>query len=242
MSLPNHFPAEIARHYDRDHCNQSAAEMERIVAFLRELAFDDTALEFAAGTGRISIPLAQAGIKVSGIELSSAMCAQLQSKPGGDAITLVQGDMATKRIEGEFSLVFLVFNTLSNLTSFEAQSACFTNAAKHLAKGGHFVVENGLPPYANINTRERLRAFACTEEHWGIDEYDFENQQGISHHLWLDANGVRRMALPFRYISPEECDRMAAAAGMTLTARYADWTRAAYDAEAEKHISVWRKE
>jgi hypothetical protein len=237
----NHFPAEIARHYDRDHCHQSDAEIARTVSVLKELAFNGKALEFAAGTGRICIPLAQAGIEVSGIELSPKMCAELRGKSGGDAITLVQGDMATTKVESEFSLVFLVFNTLSNLVTREAQAACFANAASHLIDGGHFLVENAMPPTANIASGERLRAFALTDEHWGIDEYDFENQRGISHHCWFENGGVRRMAMPFRYVSPEKCDEMAAAARMKPVARYSDWSCTPHCAEDEKHISIWRK-
>lgn len=237
----NHFDAIIATHYDRDHCYHSEEEIGLTVAFLKALACGGRALEFAVGTGRIALPLAAEGIDVAGIELSEDMVSHLRRKEGGTAIQIAMGDMAVTRCPGEFSLVYLVFNTLSNLTTQEAQVACFRNAARHLQAGGHFVVENKVPPLLQMNSQSDRLAFARSDQHWGIDEIDTVTQLGVSHHVWMDEHGVRRMALPYRMVWPCEADLMAALAGLELVERWEDWSRSPFTAASKSHISVWRK-
>ena len=205
------------------------------VDFLVELAGGGAALELGIGTGRIALPLAQRGVSVHGIDLSEDMVAQLRAKPGGEAIPVSVGDFATTRVEGSFALAYIVFNTINNLTTQEAQTACFANAAAHLEPGGCFVVEVGVrPPGA-------LTVFDLSDDHAGIDEYDADTQRLVSHHFTLvDGQWVRR-SIPFRAVFPAELDLMARLAGMTLRERWSSWTREPFTSESRKHVSVWQK-
>ena len=234
--VSDHFAGEIARHYDRDHA-ADASEVDAAVDALFRLADGGPALEFAISTGRIALPLAARGVSVAGIELSRDMLGVLRAKPGGAALPVTQGDMAVARAEGagRFALVYLVFNTITNLTTQEAQAECFRNAAAHLAAGGRFVVQSVLPPVL------RKYAFARSDSHWGIDEYDPASQNGVSHHVWFDEDGTRRFALPFRAVYPSELDLMARIAGLQRERRWGDWTGAAYTADSRSHVSVWLK-
>jgi len=180
-------------------------------------------------------------VAVSGIELSEAMVAQLRAKPGGDAIPVAVGDMATTRVEGTFGLVYLVFNTIVNLTSQDAQVACFENAAAHLEPGGHFLVEVGVPQLRRLPPGERVLGFAIEEGYWGLDEFDVVEQRQVSHHLIATADGIRHKPVPFRYVWPSELDLMARIAGLELVERSADWRGAPLTADSRSHVSVWRK-
>jgi SAM-dependent methyltransferase len=208
------------------------------VDVLAELAGDGgTALELAIGTGRIALPLAARGVRVHGIDLSEPMVAQLRAKPGGDAIPVAIGDIASTRVEGSFRVVYLVYNTINNLTTQDAQVACFENAAAHLAPGGCFVVEVGVPDVRRLPPGERYVVFAVDEDYVGVDEYDVVGQGLVSHH---QSTG-RRLSMPFRYVWPSELDLMARIAGLTLRDRWADWTRAPFTAASRTHVSVWQK-
>ena len=199
-------------------------------------------LEFAIGTGRIAVPLAARGVHVQGIELSRAMVAQLRAKAGGDAIPVVVGDMATTRVDGQFALVYLVFNTIENLTTREGQVACFANAAAHLTIGGKFVVEVENPRPETLPPGQRFRVWDADQSHWGIDEYDVPSQRMVSHHFSPAGDGHWRLeSIPFRYVPPEELDQMAELAGMRLIDRRADWQRAPFTADSPSHVSVWKK-
>jgi SAM-dependent methyltransferase len=213
------------------------AAIERTVDVLAELAGGGAALELGIGTGRIALPLAARGIAVQGIELSEPMVAQLRAKPGGDAVPVEIGDMTTTRLDGTFRVVYLVFNTINNLTTQDAQVACFENAAAHLEPGGSFVVEVGVPALQQLPPGERYVAFAVAEDYVGVDEYDVVNQGLISHH---QSTG-RRLSMPFRYVWPSELDLMARIAGLALRDRWADWTRAPFTAASRSHVSVWEK-
>ena len=208
---------------------------------LAELAGDRPVLELAIGTGRIGLPLAARGVAVSGIELSSAMVEQLRAKPGADEIAVTIGDMATTTVPGRFGLVYLVFNTLVNLTSQDAQVACFENAAAHLEPGGHFVVEVGIPQLRKLPPGERVRGFAVEDGYWGLDEFDVVEQRQVSHHLHATGDGIRHKWVPFRYVWPSELDLMARIAGLRLVERSADWHGAPLTAESRSHVSVWEK-
>lgn len=242
--LPNYFDDDVAETYDEGSAEMFGAEgLEPTVDFLAELARPQgRALEFAIGTGRVALPLAARGVRVSGIDLSSAMVEQLRAKPGGDELPIEVGDIATTRVAGTFGLVYLVFNTIGNLTSQAAQVACFENAAAHLDPGGCFVVETGVPGVRGLRSARPFQVFHHDEQHTGIDEYDLAAQQMWSHHFSREADGrYRRMSVPFRFTWPAELDLMARIAGLRLRERWADWRRAPFTAESEGHVSVWAK-
>ena len=209
------------------------------VDFLAELADDGAALEFAIGTGRIALPLAARGVPVSGIDLSEAMVAQLRAKPGGADIPVAIGDYATTRVDGTFSLVYVVFNTIGNLTTQDWQVAAFQNAAAHLEPGGCFVVEVGWGGVLGLPPGERFRPFDVSESHLGFDEYDIVTQSAISHHFSLVDGTWERSSLPFRYVWPAELDLMARLADMRLRERWGGWKREPFTAESDRHVSVW---
>ena len=217
------------------------AVIEATVDFLARLAGAGRALELGVGTGRIALPLSQRGVAVHGIDLSQPMVDQLGAKPGGDAIGVTIGDFSTTRVEGSFALVYLVFNTIENLVSQEAQVACFQSAAVHLEPGGRFVIECAIPDLRRLSPGERTVVFDLSDDHWGIDEYDVVNQGLISHHFTRVGGGIEYSAGPFRYVWPSELDLMARLAGMDLVERWSGWRREPYTSESRKHISVWQK-
>jgi SAM-dependent methyltransferase len=226
------FAGTVAEHYDDDTAH---LPVDDVVDVLSDLARGGPALELAIGTGRIALPLAQRGLSVSGIELSPDMLAQLRKKPGGSEIPVVLGDMATARIDGSFTLVYLIRNTVLNLTTQDAQVACFANAAAHLERDGCFVVETVVP-----NTK-RLEVFDLSDTHVGVDEYDADTQHLVSHHFTLRESGWERLSVPFRAAPPGELDLMARLAGMRLRERWSDWNREPFTAASTSHISVWEK-
>jgi len=238
----DHFGEEIAAHYDdpSDERFQPAA-IEPAVDLLAELAGDGAALELGIGTGRIALPLAERGVEVHGIDLSTAMVSRLRAKPGGAEIDVTIGDFATARAEGTFSLAYLVFNTINNLTSQDAQAACFENVAAHLEPSGHFLIEVGVPQLQRLPPGETVRAFALTPTHLGFDEYHVATQGLISHHHELIDGVWRSASLPMRYVWPAELDLMARLAGMTLSQRWGGWHREPFTSESTNHVSVWRK-
>ena len=223
------FAGAVAERYDADTAHK---EVEPVVDFLLPLA-GGGALELAIGTGRIAVPLAARGVRVAGIDFSPDMVAQLQKKT--DAIPVAIGDMSTTRVDGTFSLVYVVCNSINNLTTQDAQVAAFENAAAHLEPGGCFVVEVGVP-----NTRP-LEVFDLGETHVGVDELDFATQRLVSHHFSLVDGRWERRSIPFRSVSPAELDLMARLAGLTLRERWAGWDRSPFTAESPKHVSVWEK-
>jgi SAM-dependent methyltransferase len=223
------FAGEIAERYDE---STAGKPVEPVVDFLEPLA-GGGALELAIGTGRIAVPLAERGVRVAGIDLSPDMVAQLREKT--DEINVEIGDMSATEVEGTFSLVYLVFNSLNNVTTQEGQVATFANAAAHLDAGGCFVVEVGVP------NRQRLEVFDLSDTHVGVDELDFDTQRLVSHHFSLVDGEWRRLSIPFRSVSPAELDLMARLAAMELRERWADWDRSPFTAESTKHVSVWEK-
>jgi SAM-dependent methyltransferase len=219
----------------------SDAVVDATVDFLVERAGGGRALEFAIGTGRIAVPLARRGVRVSGIDRSRAMVARLRAKSGAEDIDVAIGDVATTRVEGSFSLVYLVYNTIGNLTTQEEQVACFRNAAAHLEPGGCFVIEVGVPDLQRLPPGEHFVVFDAGERHWGIDEYDIERQGLVSHHFDLVDGRYRRLSMPFRYVWPAELDLMAELAGMRLRERWGDWNGEPFTGDSRKHVSVWGK-
>jgi SAM-dependent methyltransferase len=237
-----YFGERVAARYD-----ESSAEMfdpavvEPAVDVLADLAGDGRALEFGIGTGRVALPLARRGVPVHGIELSKAMAARLRAKPGGDDIGVTIGDFATATVDATFSVAYLVFNTIGNLTTQAAQVACFRNAAAHLEPGGCFVIEVGVPALQWLPPGETARVFHISETRWGIDEYDVAGQGLRSHHFEVIDGSVEHFSVPLRYVWPSELDLMAQLAGMGLRERWSDWSREPFTRDSRKHVSVWEK-
>jgi SAM-dependent methyltransferase len=237
------FDGQIAARYDETSVHMYRPEvLDRAVDLLAELAGGGAALEFGVGTGRVALPLSERGVPIHGIDISEPMLDQLRRKPGAERIGVTAGDFATARVDGTFRLAYLVFNTITNLTTQDEQVACFRNAAAHLEPGGRFVIEVFVPELRRVPPGERVRAFHVGRTHFGFDEYtDFAGQILYSHHYWIDGGGLRTFSAPYRYVWPAELDLMARLAGMTLSERWAGWTREPFTDESPSHVSVWEK-
>jgi SAM-dependent methyltransferase len=208
---------------------------------LAELAGVGRALEFAIGTGRVAIPLAERGVSVTGIELSQPMVDRLRTKVSETTIPVVLGDMATARAEGEYTLVYLVYNTISNLLTQQEQVACFRNAARHLTRDGRFVIELWVPELRKLPPGQQASVFAAESGYIGLDTYDVLNQRVVSHHfLFGEHKEARVFRSPHRYVWPAELDLMAQLAGLELESRHGDWTGGEFTAESRSHVSVYR--
>lgn len=241
MTSSDLWDAETAEHYDESSAFMFAPDvLEPAVDFLADLAGDGPALEFAIGTGRVAVPLADRGVPVSGIELSQPMVDKLRAKRSD--IPTVVGDMATTTVPGQFSLVYVVWNSIGNLRTQTEQVACFRNAARHLAPGGRFVIELWVPGIRRFPPGQEAVPFHVGRTHVGFDTYDMTTQQGTSHHYRRRSDGtVTYGASNFRYIWPAECDLMSQLAGLELERRVADWNGAPFTNDSESHVSVWRK-
>jgi SAM-dependent methyltransferase len=238
----DHFGERVAATYDESSADMfEPAAVEPVVDFLADLAGDGAALELGIGTGRIALPLAQRGVRVHGIDLSEAMVARLRAKPGAEQIGVTVGDFATARVEGSFSVAYLVFNTIMNLTTQDEQVACFENVAAHLGPGGCFVIEVMVPELQRLPPGETFVPFTVTQTRLGIDEYDVGAQGLISHHYSVEDGELDVVSMPFRYVWPAELDLMARLAGLKLRERWSDWNRAPFTSESKKHVSVWEK-
>ena len=237
---------DAAKRYDTPGVGMFSAEvLGPTVEVLSKLVGDGPAVEFAIGTGRVAIPLAEAGVPVSGIELSHAMIARLRQKVGEARIPVVQGDMTEARAGENFSLAFLVFNTISNLLTQEEQIRCFQNAARHLAPGGYFVVELWVPQLRSLSPGHGGTVEVSEPGYLLVDTYDVLHQYVISHHVRFgpelsDGRDARIARTPHRYIWPSELDLMARLAGFELESRWADWDRSEFSADSRSHVSVYR--
>lgn len=234
---------QTAERYDATSAEKFAPEvLDPTVQFLARLAGSGAALEFAIGTGRVGIPMAARGVRVTGIELSAPMVAKLRQKVDEATLPVVIGDMATTTVPGEFALVFLVWNSISNLRTQAEQVECFRNAARHLGPGGRFVIELWVPPLRRMPPGQSAVPMSLGEGHLVFDTYDLSTQQCTSHHYRREPDGTTRYSSGnFRYIWPAECDLMAQLAGLELEERIADWDRSPFTADSESHVSVWRK-
>src|ERR671911_1469473 len=238
----DYFGEQVANRYD-----ESAADMfdpavvDPVADFLADLAGDGAALELGIGTGRIAVPLARRGVPVHGIDLSEAMVARLRAKPGAEKIGVTIGDFATTSVDGAFSVAYLVFNTINNLTTQDEQVACFRNVAAHLGPGGCFVIEVGVPALQRLPPGETVRAFTVSATRLGFDEYDVASQGLISHHYTVVDGELEVVSMPFRYVWPAELDLMARLAGMRLRERWSGWTREPFTSDSDSHVSVWEK-
>jgi hypothetical protein len=238
----NYFDESVARGYETRWPELfTPAAIDPVVSFLADLAGPGGALEFGIGTGRIALPLSQRGVRVHGIELSPAMAAELRSQPGSASTGVTVGDFADTRVAGTFRLVYLLRNTITNLTTQDAQVDCFANAAAHLEPGGCFVIEVYVPELQRLPPGETVHPFTVTPEHLGFEEYDIAAQIAVSHHYWVVDGKLETFAAPFRYVWPSELDLMARLAGLTLRGRWAGWHREPFTSASRSHVSVWEK-
>ncbi|WP_433316160.1 class I SAM-dependent methyltransferase [Micromonospora chersina] len=234
--------AETAQRYDTPGTGMFAPDvLAPTVDRLAALAGDGRALEFAVGTGRVAVPLAERGVPVTGIELSVPMVEQLRTKADEATIPVVVGDMATATAPGDYTLVYLVYNTISNLLDQAEQVACFRNAARHLRPGGRFVIELWVPELRKLPPGQQAMVWCAEPGYIGLDTYDVLRQQVVSHHFRFGEGREARLGRsPHRYIWPAELDLMGQLAGFELEARHADWSGAEFTAESRSHVSVYR--
>ena len=237
-----YFDERIAARYDADYADMfEPAVVSATVDFLAELTGSGTALELGIGTGRIALPLSGRGVRVHGIDLSTAMVARLRSKPGGDAIGVTIGDFTTARVGGTFALAYLVFNTIMGLTTQDAQVECFRNVAAHLEPGGRFAVEVMVPELRRLPPGQDVVPFRVGETAWGYDRYEIATQALTSNHIRITGGRGEHTTFPGRYVWPAELDLMARLAGMTLRERWSGWNREPFTDDSTAHVSVWEK-
>lgn len=243
MDADDHFGEPVAARYD-DRAWAPRFEpgaVEPTVDVLAELAGPGRALEMGVGTGRIALPLAARGVPVHGIDLSAAMLDRLRAEDGGAEIAVTVGDFATTRVDGDFSLVYLVFNTIMNLTTQDAQVACFANAAAHLAPGGCFLVEVMVPELRRLPPGQQAVPTHAGPTRWAFDHYDTATQSLSSNYVEVIEGRGEFRSIPFRYVWPAELDLMARLAGLGLRARWGGWSREPFTGESARHISIWEK-
>jgi Methyltransferase domain len=241
--MTDYFAGNIALDYDKEVAASFAPDVIKpTVSTLAKLAAGGDCLEFAIGTGRVALPLHAAGVTVDGIEYSADMIQELRKKPGGGQIRVVQGDMASADMGKTYSLVFLVFNTIMNLTTQEAQVSCFRNASRHLALGRKFVVDVMVPELRKYPPGALAVPFDISARHLGFDTYVVSEQKLVSHHVTINPDGSSHYNLiPFRFVWPAELDLMAQLTGMKLVSRHADWNGSPFDDASRNHVSVWEK-
>jgi len=240
IDTDGYFGEAVAARYDESSADMFRPEVvQPAIDVLAELAGDGRALELGIGTGRVALPLAARGVEVHGVDLSRAMVARLRAKPGGDAIGVTIGDFATTRVDGTFSVVYLVFNTIMNLTTQEAQVACFRNVATHLEPGGCFLVEVNVPDLRRLSPGHDVVMFDRGPTRWAFDVYDMATQAMSSNYVEvIDGRGTF-WSIPFRYVWPAELDLMAQLAGLRLRERWGGWAREPFTSESTKHVSIW---
>jgi SAM-dependent methyltransferase len=238
-----YFDQRIAAGYDAASTDMfDPAVVGPAVRFLADLAGDGAALELGIGTGRIALPLRERGVRVCGIDLSPPMVERLRAKPGADDIDVTIGDFTTTTVGGTFRLAYLVYNTITNLTTQDAQVECFRNVAAHLEPGGCFVIEVGVPDLQRLPPGETVRAFAVSPTYVGFDEFtDMTAQISYSHHYWVVGDKLEIFSAPYRYVWPSELDLMARLAGMALRERWSNWNREPFTGDSTTHVSVWEK-
>jgi SAM-dependent methyltransferase len=231
-----------AQSYDTPGTGMFAPDvLDPTVDRLVELAGSGRVLELAIGTGRVAVPLAGRGVPVAGIELSRPMVEQLRTKVDEATVPVVLGDMASARVPGEFTLVYLVFNTISNLLTQDEQVACFRNAARHLVPGGRFVIELWVPQLRELPPGAPAAVFHSEPGYIGLDTYDVVDQRVVSHHVRFgDGRQATVFRSPHRYVWPAELDLMGQLAGFELESRHAVWSGAPFTAESRSHVSVYR--
>ena len=244
MGEEGYFGERVAAVYDEQSASMfDPAVVEPAVARLAQLAEDGAALEFAIGTGRIALPLSERGVKVAGVDNSEPMLARLRDKPGADRITAVAGDMATTRVEGDFALAYLIFNTIFNLTTQDGQVACFENASRHLRSGGRFVIEARVPEVQRLGFGNTVLPWRADPAGLSFYVYDVVTQRlsGQHYHFDDEDGALRPSPTEMRYAWPAELDLMARIAGLTLEHRWGGWNEEPFTALSPSHVSVYRK-
>jgi SAM-dependent methyltransferase len=237
-----YFGERVAAGYDESSADMfEPAVVDAAVDVLAELAGGGQALELGIGTGRIALPLAARGVPVHGIDLSRAMVSRMRAKPGGDAIGVAIGNFATTRVDGLFSVAYLVFNTIMNLTTQQAQVACFRNAAAHLEPGGCFVIEVGVPDLRRLPPGQNVVPWQVSPTRWAFDLYDVATQGMSSNYIEVAGGRGEYWSIPFRYVWPAELDLMAQLAGLRLRERWDGWTRQPFTSESRQHVSIWEE-
>lgn len=237
-----YFDERIAASYDATSREMfDPAVVEPAVSFLADLAGNGAALELGVGTGRIALPLSGRGVPVHGIDVSAAMVARLRAKPGADAVGVTIGDFARASAPGPFRLAYLVYNTITNLTTQDEQVECFRNVARHLEPGGCFVIEVYIPELQRLPPGETVHAFKVTPTHLAFEEYDVATQIAFSHHYLVADGRLEIFSAPYRYVWPSELDLMARLAGLTLRERWGGWGRQPFTSDSRTHVSVWER-
>jgi SAM-dependent methyltransferase len=234
---------EIAAVYDIAYAGTYEPQvLDPMVDVLSDLAQDGRALEFAVGTGRVALPLSQRGVSVQGIELSPYMVEKLRAKPGAEAVPVTIGDMKNTRVPGSFQLVYLVANTIMNVTTQAEQLAVLANAAAHLEPGGWFVVEVIVPQLQRVPPGEVARVFTLDPDHVGIETFDDLVEQVAWSHHWMVVGGrLVRHSAPYRYVWPSELDLMAKIAGLRRQARWAGWDQQTFSSDSASQVAVYAK-
>ena len=234
-----YFDEQAAARYDEQSADMfEPAAVDPVVEVLAKLAGGGRALELGVGTGRIALPLARRGVPVHGIELSRAMAARLRAKPGGEAVGVTIGDFATTTVDGRVYVAYLVFNTIMNLTTQEAQVACFGNVAAHLEPGGCFVVEVRVPELRRLPAGQSVLPWRIRPDHWVLYSYDVATQAMRGHYVEFVAGRGEYSTIPFRYVWPAELDLMAQLAGLRLRARWGGWSGEAFTSDSPRHRSL----
>jgi SAM-dependent methyltransferase len=235
---------EQARVYDQIYrAKFESPVLEPMVDLLAAEARGGPALEFAVGTGRVALALSARGIAVQGLELSPHMADQMRGKPGADAVPVTVGDMTSARVPATFRLVFLVANTIMNVTTQDDQVAVFANAAAQLEPGGCFVVEVIVPQLRRVPPGETARVLTVDPDHVGVETFDDPVSQIAWSRHWFEADGrLYRHAAPYRYVWPSELDLMARLTGFRLRDRWAGWDRAPFAADSVSQVAVFEKD
>jgi SAM-dependent methyltransferase len=208
---------------------------------LAELAGDGPVLELGIGTGRIALPLSNRGIEVHGLDASPEMVSRLRAKPGGETIPVTIGDFTDVGVEGEFPLIFIVFNTFFALLSQDEQVRCFRNVARHLSADGVFLIEAFVPDPSRFTRGQNVSAVNITNDCVSLDLalHDPLRQQIVTQHLFITGEGTKLYPVQIRYAWPSELDLMAQLAGLRLRHRWSNWDREEFTGKSEKHISVY---
>jgi SAM-dependent methyltransferase len=214
---------------------------DAMIEALAELSQGGRALELGVGTGRIALPLQLKGISVHGIDASPAMIAKLRAKPQGDRIQVTLGNFADVAVDGQYALIYVVFNTFFSLLTQDEQAQCIANVAQRLDPAGYFVVEAFMPDLSRFSGQQALRVVNLGENEVRLDasQVDLLTQQITSQHVLLTEDGIRFYPIKIRYVWPSELDLMARLAGLRLKYRWGDWHKSDFGIDSGKHISVY---
>ncbi len=236
---PRLYGARWAENYDEWHAG--LMDTDGAVAKLAELAGGGPVLEFGVGTGRVAVPLAEKGLDVVGVDISDDMLAQLAKKT--DAVTAIVGDMTTVRVEREFAVAYIAFNSIFVLPTQQDQVQLFRNAAAHLAPGGRFVLETMVVAGAKPGDTGTLRVAKIENDRMTLVAGMLDPVTQFHTGMWaiLEPDGTKFYPIHGRSVTHHEMDLMAQLAGLELEHRWGDWTETPFTGKSTMHISVYRK-